>query len=207
MNTLSVINVKGKEISKVTFEKDILKVNRGVIYQVINNYMANKHFGTHKTKKRDEVSGSGKKPWRQKGTGRARAGSIRSPLWRGGGVVFGPEVRSYSYTVPQKARRLAIIEAIKSKIKDNKMVIFDNLSVDKPKTKNMISIIKTLKLGKNCLIVMETVENNVKLATRNIPNFEIKNRKDITALDVIKFERLAISEESLKIVLEKHISK
>ncbi|MBN1871521.1 MAG: 50S ribosomal protein L4 [Candidatus Omnitrophica bacterium] len=207
MTKLTVVNTKGKEVSKISLAEDVSKVNTAVLYQVVNKYMASQHRGTHKTKKRDEISGGGKKPWRQKGTGRARAGSIRSPLWRGGGVVFGPNVRSYSYTVPQKARQLALREAIKSKIKDNSLVVFDSIILSKPKTKDMASVLRALKVEGKCLMVTEAVDNNTKLASRNIPNFSIKNRKDINALDILLFNKLAISEESLKKVMGKIISK
>src|SRR3989338_8245132 len=117
MAKIAIYNSKGKEVGSVSVDDAFAaeKVNKGVLYQVITHYRASLHRGTHKTKNRSEVAGGGKKPWRQKGTGSARAGSIRSPLWRGGGIIFGPVVRSYSYSVPQKVRRLALLEAIKSK--------------------------------------------------------------------------------------------
>lgn len=204
MPKLAVYNSKGKEISSITVDDALVakKVNKGVLYQVINSYLASRHRGTHKVKNRAEVSGSGRKLWRQKGTGRARIGSIRSPLWRGGGVVFGPAVRSYAYNVPKKAKRLALLEAVKSKIKDKDIVIFDKISVEKPKTREMLGIIKSLKLNKKCLMVQESVDTNVKLAARNIENFEVMNRKDINALDVLKYDKLAISEESFSNLLK-----
>lgn len=200
MPKLSIYNLKGKEVGKISLDDEFAKgrVNTKVLYQVINNYLASTHRGTHKTKKRSEVRGGGKKPWRQKGTGRARVGSIRSPLWRGGGIIFGPVVRSYAYSIPHKTKRLALLEAIKSKIQKENFVVFDKITLEKPKTKDMITIINSLKAGNKCLMVMENVEDNVKLASRNIPNFSVKSRKDINALDVLKHDKLVISEESLK---------
>lgn len=199
MSKVTIYNSKGKEVGKVSLEDDFIKkrINTKVLYQVITNYLARQHRGTHKTKKRAEVSGGGKKPWRQKGTGRARVGSIRSPLWKGGGVVFGPEARSYAYSIPRKTKSLALLEAVRSKILGENIVVFDKISLDRPKTKDMSAIINSLKLGKKCLMVMEKVEDNVKLASRNIPNFSVKNRKGLNAYDVLKYEKLAISEESL----------
>lgn len=198
MAKIAIYNSKGKEVGAVSVDDGFAaeKVNKGVLYQVINQYKASQHRGTHKTKTRSEVSGGGKKPWRQKGTGRARAGSIRSPLWRGGGIIFGPVVRSYSYSVPQKARRLALLEAVKSKIQDKDIVIFDKIEIEKPKTKEMLGVMKSLKLNKKCLMVQETVSGNIKLASRNIANFSLMARKDINALDVLAHDKLAVSEEA-----------
>jgi len=204
MPKLAIYNSKGEEVGSLTVDDAFVaeKVNKGVLYQVIKSYLAAKHHGTHKAKNRGEVSGGGKKPWRQKGTGRARTGSIRNPLWRGGGVIFGPVVRSYSYTVPQKARRLALLEAIKSKIQDKDVVIFDKITLEKPKTKEMLSVIKSLKLNKKCLMVEENIDDNIRLAARNIADLSIMNRKDINALDVLKHDKLAVSEEALSNLLK-----
>lgn len=200
MSKLTVYNAKGKGVGKLSLGDDFVKgkVNKKVLYQVITNYLASQHRGTHKTKKRREVRGGGKKPWRQKGTGRARSGSIRNPLWTGGGAIFGPQVRSYTYSIPHKAKRLALLEAIKSKIQAENLVLFDKISLEKPKTKGMSSIIKSLGLKKKCLIVMEEPDGNVRLASRNIPHLNLKSRKDINALDVLRHDNLVISEEALK---------
>lgn len=204
MTKLTVYNSKGKEVGKFSVDDDFAKkkVNTKVLYQVINNYLASRHRGTHKTKKRDEVRGGGIKPWRQKGTGRARSGSIRNPLWTGGGVIFGPVVRSYAYKVTHKAKRIALLEAIKSKIQEENLVLFDKIQLEGPKTKNMASIINSLGLKKRCLMVMEKVEDSLRLASRNIPSISLKDRKDINALDVLNHNTLAVSEESLKNLIE-----
>ena len=199
MSKLAIYNSKGKEVGRISLDGDFVKsrVNTKVLYQVVNHYLAAQHRGTHKTKKRAEVRGGGRKPWRQIGTGRARFGSIRNPLWRGGGVVFGPVVRSYSYSIPNKAKRLALLEAVKSKIQSENFVVFDKISLEKPKTRDMSEIINSLNLGKKCLMVMEKVEDNVRLASRNIPHFSAKSRKDINALDVLRHGKLAVSLDAL----------
>jgi len=198
MAKIAIYNSKGKEVGSVSVDDAFAaeKVNKGVLYYVINHYRAALHRGTHKAKNRSEVAGSGRKLWRQKGTGRARIGSIRSPLWRGGGIIFGPVVRSYAHSVPQKARRVALLEAIKSKIQDKDIVIFDKIEIEKPKTKEMLDVIKSLKLNKKCLMVQEKIDGNMKLASRNIARFSLMNRKDINALDVLSHDKLAVSEEA-----------
>ena len=204
MSKLAVYNSNGKEIGSVSINSDFVKkrVNKRVLYHAVNSYLASQHRGTHKTKKRDEVRGGGKKPWKQKGTGRARTGSIRNPLWRGGGVIFGPVVRSYAYSIPHKAKRVALLEAIRSKIQSEFFVVYDSISLGKPKTKDMASVIKSLKLGKKCLVVMEKVEDNIKLASRNLAGLSVRNRKNINALDVVKHDYLAVSKESLQNLLK-----
>lgn len=204
MPKLAIYNSKGKEVGSVSVDDAFAdeKVNKSVLYQVIKHYLAAKHHGTHKTKNRSEVRGGGKKPWRQKGTGRARVGSIRSPLWRGGGVIFGPVVRSYSYTVPQKAKRLALLEAVKAKIQDKDVIIFDKIALEKPKTKDVVSVIRSLKIDKKCLMIQENFDQNTRLAARNIGDLSIMNRKDVNALDVLRHDKLAVSEEAFSNLLK-----
>ncbi len=204
MPKLAIYNSKGKEVGSVSVDDTFAskKVNKGVLYQVIKHYLAAKHHGTHKTKNRSEVSGGGKKPWRQKGTGRARAGSIRSPLWRGGGTIFGPVVRSYSYTVPQKAKRLALMEAIKAKIQDKDVIIFDKITIEKPKTKDVVAVIKSLKIDKKCLMIQESFDANIRLAARNIRDLSIMSRKDVNALDILRHVKLVVSEEAFSNLLK-----
>ena len=204
MSKLAIYNSKGKETGHMALDTVFTKekVNTKVLYQAVNSYISSRHRGTHKTKKRDEVRGGGKKPWRQKGTGRARTGSIRNPLWRGGGIIFGPVVRNCSHTVSRKTRRLALSEAIKSKIQNKNIIIFDNVFLEKPKTKEMNSIIKSLKLGSKCLMVLENVEKNVRLASRNIAGFKVLRRMNMTALDVLTCDKLAVSKESFANLLK-----
>ena len=205
MAKITVYNSKGKETGKLTIDDSLTndKVNSKVLYQVVNNYLASRHMGTHKTKNRAEVRGGGKKPWRQKGTGRARFGSIRNPIWRGGGVAFGPSVRSYSYSVPRKAKKTALLEAVKSKIQNNNIVVFDSISLEKPKTKDMSAVMTALGVDKGCLLVTEKAEHNLRLSARNLPGLSVKPRKEINALDVMRSEKLVVSEEALKNILGK----
>jgi len=205
MSKVTVYNSKGEGVGKITIDEGLSKkkVNSKVLYQVVNNYLASRHRGTHKTKNRSEVRGGGKKPWRQKGTGRARFGSIRNPLWRGGGVAFGPSVRSYSYAVPRKAKKLALVEAVKSKIQEDKFVLFDKITIEKPKTKEMVAIIRSLGVKNGGLMVMEKVEVSIKLAVRNIPDFSVKSRIEINAIDVLRHDKLVISEKAFKNLIGK----
>jgi len=204
MSKIVVYNTKGKHVGSVSLDKDFMKkrLNSKVLYYAINSYLAARHRGTHKTKKRSEVRGGGKKPWRQKGTGRARFGSIRNPLWRGGGTVFGPVVRSHSSAIPRKAKRTALAEAVKAKIRSEDFVVFDKITLQSPKTKEMAAIIKSLKLFDSCLMVMEDIDKNIKLASRNIAGFIVKRRKDINALDVLRHKKMAIAKESLQKILK-----
>ena len=208
MAKLAIYNMKGKEVGSITLPKETFegRVNDRVLYQVINCYQASQHRGTAKTKKRDEIRGGGKKPWKQKGTGRARSGSIRNPLWRGGGTVFGPQVRSFAYSVPRKARRKALIEAFKSKVVDEDITVIDSILIDKPKTSVVSSLIKTLKLGKKVLMVVENVDSNMRLASGNIPKFMLKRRIDLNALDILSHNKMAISEEALKNIVKEYKS-
>ena len=208
MADIPIINTKGEKIGKFALKGESdARIKKGLLYQVSTNYMANRHRGTHKTKTRSGVRGGGVKPWRQKGTGRARVGSSRNPVWRGGGVAFGPQVRSYSYSVPRKARKLALAEAIRSKIKSEKLVVFDKIDIKEPKTKKMVAVIGALKLGRKAIMIMEAVDKNIKLASRNIPNFEVKQRLNTNALDILKYEKVAIAKDSLKSILSSESEK
>lgn len=179
------------------------KVNKAVLYQVIKMYEANKRRGTASTKTRAAVSGGGRKPWRQKGTGRARAGSIRSPLWKGGGVVFGPHPRNYSYSVPQKIRREALRASLNSKYNENAMLVLDELKVDKPKTKEFKKILNSLKLNEKALFVLDKIDDNLKLASRNLKEVALKRADDLNALDVLNFKKLVLTKAALAIIEKK----
>lgn len=200
MAKLAVYSISGKEVGEVSLPKGLSdgKVRTKALYLVINSYLSSLHRGTAKTKKRHEVSGGGKKPWRQKGTGRARSGSIRSPLWRHGGVVFGPTVRDFSFDVPHSARKAALEEALKSKVADKDIVVLDKIIVDTPKTKTVSVIIDKLKLGGRVLMVAEEFDKNISLASRNIPDFLLKRRTDINALDIMGHGKMVITEDAFK---------
>jgi large subunit ribosomal protein L4 len=158
--------------------------------------------GTHKVKNRSEVAGGGRKPWRQKGTGRARQGSIRSPQWRGGGVVFGPTPRSYSYKLPKKVRRLAIKSALSSKVIDNSIVVLEDLAFNAPKTKEMTSVLKGLSVEKKALIVTADINENVALSARNIPGVTVVTANGVNVLDVLNHEKLIMTKAAVQKVEE-----
>jgi large subunit ribosomal protein L4 len=161
------------------------------------NFLANQRQGTHSTKTKGLVSGGGKKPWKQKGTGRARAGSIRSPLWRTGGIVFGPQPRDYSYKLPKKVKRLALMTAFYRKLADGEVVVIDNFAIEKPKTKEMKEILKNLGLtGKSILIVLPEKDNSVVLSARNIPSVSVTRTADLNTYDVIVHNVLLMTKDA-----------
>lgn len=163
-------------------------------------YQANQRPGTADTKTRKEVRGGGKKPWRQKGTGRARAGSIRSPLWRHGGVVFGPHPRDYSYTLSKKIRDGALKSGLNAKLADGTLKIVDKIQLNEPKTKLFKAILDSLKLEGSVLVIFDKIDETIKKASRNIPGVTIKTAMDLNALDVLRHKNLLISEAALKTV-------
>ncbi|MFH1704097.1 MAG: 50S ribosomal protein L4 [Nitrospirota bacterium] len=173
-------------------------INGPLLHDAVVNYLANQRQGTHATKTKGLVSGGGKKPWKQKHTGRARAGSIRSPLWRGGGIVFGPQPRDYSYNLPKKAKRLALKTALSLKMSDGAITIIDGLSMDKPKTKEIIATLKNLGLeGEKVLII--TPENNkiITLSARNIPGVKVVRVSDLNSYDVLVHGRLLMTKDAV----------
>lgn len=198
--SIPVYNIKGKKIDKLEPNKDIFdgEVKKEVLYQVVKMYEANKRSGTHSTKVRSEVRGGGKKPWRQKGTGRARAGSIRSPIWRGGGVVFGPHPRDYSYNVPRKAKKAALKYSLNAKLKDEEMVIVDGLALENPKTKEFAAILSRLKVSGKALVVLAARDENIERAARNIPGVTIETADNLNAYDVLLHDKLIITKEAFE---------
>ncbi len=187
-------------IEKINLRDDIFGVRAkpGVIHEAVNNYLANQRQGTHATKTRGLISGGGKKPWRQKHTGRARAGSIRSPLWRGGGTVFGPKPRDYSYNLPKNVKKLALMTALSAKLSDGEFVIIDTLSIEKPRTKEVIVALKNLGLtGKSVLIVLPENDNTIALSTRNVPGVSITRAADLNIYDVVVHNILLMTKEAV----------
>ena len=168
--TLPIYNTEGKEVDTLKLDAKIFDgvVNADAIYQAVNAYRANQRKGLASTKTRGEVSGGGKKPWKQKGTGRARVGSTRSPLWRHGGVVFGPHPRDFYYTLPQKIRMLALKSSLNEKLNQNNLIVLDSLKLEKPKTKEALKVFSNLKVSQSTVLLLEKVDENSKLALRNI---------------------------------------
>ena len=198
--TLPIFNSKGKEVEKFELDKELFTgiVNKGVIYQFLMMYNANQRRGTASTKTRTDVSGGGKKPFRQKGTGRARAGSTRSPLWRHGGIVFGPHPRDFHYDIPKKVKKLALISSLNSKAAEDKWIGIDSIDLPELKTKHFQAIIDALKLEGKSLFVLEAVDEKIKRVSRNIENVSIKNYRDFNTKDVMVSDTVIMSKAALE---------
>ncbi len=204
MKKNNVINVKGEKVSDITLNENIfgIKPNDAVLYDAITLARASQRQGTADTKTRSEVSGGGRKPWRQKGTGRARQGSTRAPHWYHGGVVFGPHPRTYGKKMNRKERVLALKSALSYKVKENEIIILDELNVKTPKTKDMIKLLNDIKAPKKTLIVVDELSDNLILATRNIPKIELLEASEINVLDIIGADGLVITKKALEMIEE-----
>ena len=205
LNKAPLYDGKGKKEGVVDLDKKIFngQFNKDVLYQATVMYHANRRVGLASTKVRDEVSGGGKKPWKQKGTGRARAGSIRSPLWRGGGIVFGPHPRSFKYQMPKQVKRSALIHSLNSKIKDGTFAVIKELVMDEPKTKRFQAIMDQIKLAGGTLVAVENKEKNLVLASRNINNVTVTSFSDLNAFEVMRHKNFLITEKSLELLTKK----
>lgn len=205
MPVVAIYNVQGQQVGDLELNDDIFaaKVNKIAMHQVVVNHLANLRRGTHSTKSRGEVSGGGKKPWRQKGTGRARAGSIRSPLWRGGAITFGPKPKDYSYTLPRKLKRVALKSALSAKINEEKFVVLDQLSFETPKTKEMANILKALdNQDIKTLIIIAEKNDNVTKSIRNIEGVSVINAQNINVYDILNHEKLIMTKNAVERVQE-----
>lgn len=200
---MAEIEIKDKSnsvIGKMSLsEKFSGKTAEGLLHESVVNYLANQRQGTHATKTKGLVSGGGKKPWKQKHTGRARAGSSRSPIWRGGGTIFGPQPRDYSYSMPKQARRAALWDAIAKKIEAGDAAVLDGLKVEAPKTKEMEAILKGLGLGgRSVLIVIGDNDKNIVLSARNIPAVDVKVAADINTYDVLAHKSVLFTKDAIE---------
>lgn len=204
MPKVALFNQAGSQVGEVELKDSVFGIepNQHVLFDAILMQRASLRQGTHKVKNRSEVSGGGKKPWRQKGTGRARQGSIRSPQWRGGGTVFGPVPRSYSYKLPKKVRRLAIKSALSSKVKEANILVLESLSFDAPKTKEFAAVLKNLSVSKKALVVTDGSDVNVALSARNIPGITVVEANGINVLDVVSHDQLIITKAAVEKVEE-----
>jgi large subunit ribosomal protein L4 len=201
----NVYNQKGEETGTVVLPKDIfeVKINPDVIYEVAVSQASNRRKPIAHTKGRGEVRGGGKKPWRQKGTGRARHGSIRSPLWKGGGTTFGPtKNKDYKKKINEKVKRIALFMVLSAKAKDNLLTVLDEIKFEAPKTKAMEAIIKALSLKGSVLVALPKTEKNVFLATRNITGVKAIEAKNLNALDLLTFKNLIMGKEAIKTIKE-----
>jgi large subunit ribosomal protein L4 len=203
MFSISVKNSAGKEIDIIKLDEAVFneKLESSCVHQVVNAYRANQRKGLAATKTRGEVSGGGHKPWRQKGTGRARVGSIRSPLWRHGGVIFGPHPRDFSYSVPAKMKNSALKYVLSQKIKENNLILIDKLEIDSPKTKEAIKVLTNLKLGpsvKKILLLVDKSDENLNRAFANINFLNIDLAKNAHTFEVLAAHKVIITQAGLK---------
>ncbi|MNI03460.1 50S ribosomal protein L4 [compost metagenome] len=204
MPKVALFNVSGSQVGEVELNDAVFGIepNVHVLHDAVVMQRASLRQGTHKVKGRSEVRGGGRKPWKQKGTGRARQGSIRSPQWVGGGVVFGPTPRSYAFKLPKKVRRLAIKSALSSKVVDNDIIVLDQLSFEAPKTKEFAAILNNLKVERKALIVGSSYDDKVALSARNIPGVKFVAADGINVLDVLTYDKLIITKEAVQKVEE-----
>ncbi len=201
---LDVIDIDNKKVGIVEIKDDVFggKIKKHLLYETIKMQMANKRSGTASTKTKGFVSGGGIKPWKQKGTGRARSGSIRSPLWRHGGTVFGPHPRDYSYDIPKRARKEALKSALSLKIKEDKVKILDSISVDEPKTKKVFDILKKINAASS-LIVIDGSNKNLELAARNLKNSKVLKIDGLNVYDILNHENLIVTRSAFQKIEER----
>lgn len=202
MANLKVMDQNGKDSGEVTLNDKVFGIepNESIVFEAIIRQRAGKRQGTSKVKNRSAVRGGGKKPWRQKGTGRARQGSIRAPQWRGGGTVFGPTPRSYAYTMPRKQRRLAIKSVLSQKLIDNDLIVLDKLTMSAPKTKELVSMLNGLNADGKVLIVSD--DNNVQLSARNLTKVKVVPVNGLNVEDAVNYGKLILDQDAVKKIEE-----
>lgn len=204
MKKMSVLNVKGEKVSDISLNEEVWGIvpNDAVLYDAITLARNSMRQGTHETKTRSEVSGGGRKPWRQKGTGRARQGSIRAAQWYHGGIVFGPHNRSYDKKMNRKERRLALKSALAYKTINSELIIVDNIHFETGKTKEAKAFLNDLKVEKNVLIVVDAIDENMILATRNLNNVILLEANEINTLDIVSADNMIVTEAAIKQIEE-----
>ena len=199
MANVSVYNMEGKEVGTIELNDAVfgVEVNEHLVHMAVVQQLANNRQGTQSAKTRSEVSGGGRKPWRQKGTGHARQGSTRAPQWTGGGIVFAPKPRDYSFKMNKKEKRIALLSALSSKVADNKIVVLDAFNLDEIKTKKFAEVMSNLKVDK-ALVVIEGENKNVVLSGRNIPTVKVSATNEINTYDVLKYETLVVTKAAVE---------
>lgn len=204
MPKVKVYDMLGKEVEELELDANIfgIEVNEHVLYEVVKNQLANKRQGTQSTKTRAEVRGGGRKPWRQKGTGRARQGSIRAPHWVGGGVTFGPKPRDYSYKLPKKVRRLGMKSALSSKVENDEIIVLDALKLEEIKTKEIKNVLGNLKAMKKVLIVTEEKDEIILKSARNIEGVSVATVNTLNVYDILNYDSFVITKDAVKKVEE-----
>lgn len=203
MPTVGLFNNEGQKVGDIELSEKVFgaKINADAVHQVVVALLANKRQGTQSTKTRTEVSGGGIKPWRQKGTGRARQGSIRAPQWIHGGIVFAPKPRDYRVSIPKSMRRTAMLSALSSKVAENEMVVLDDLKFDAPKTKEAVKLLKAFD-AKKVLIVVSESDENVYKSIRNIPGAAVIPANNINVYDILKYEKFIITKDAVSKIEE-----
>jgi large subunit ribosomal protein L4 len=205
MPVVDIVDITNKRVGEAQLADEIfgVEIKPHLIHEVVKMQLANRRRGTACTKNRSRVRGGGRKPWKQKGTGRARAGTIRSPLWRGGGTVFGPLPRDYSYKVPQKVRKNALKSALSQKLKENKLIIVDSIYFENIKTKKFVSLMENLQISNGLVIDQDNM--NLSLSARNVPNFKVLKPEGLNVYDILLHDYLVLTRPSLG-QIEKRIS-
>jgi len=196
--------MSGDMVEEIQLSEDIFGIepNEHVVYEVVKNHLANKRQGTQSVKTRAEVRGGGRKPWRQKGTGRARHGSTRSPIWVGGGVTFAPKPRDYSYKLPKKVKRLAMKSVLSSKVASGELVVVENIDLETPKTKEALKVLSNFELGRKALIVTVGKNENLVKGTKNLSNVNTTVFENLNVYDILNHESLVLTREALEKVEE-----
>ena len=199
MANVSVYNMEGKEVGTIELNDAVfgVEVNEHLVHMAVVQQLANNRQGTQSAKTRSEVSGGGRKPWRQKGTGHARQGSTRAPQWTGGGIVFAPKPRDYSFKMNKKEKRIALLSALSSKVAESKIVVLDEFKLDEIKTKKFVEVMNNLKV-ENALVVLEGENKNVVLSGRNIPSVKVTATNEINTYDVLKYTTLVVTKAAVE---------
>lgn len=199
MPKVSVYNLEGQTVGEIELSDAVFgaPVNEALLHQAVVTYLNNQRQGTASTKTRAEVRGGGRKPWRQKGTGRARHGSIRSPIWVGGGVTFGPKPREFRQALPKKARRAAMRSALSAKVRDGELIVLETLSMAEPKTKEMAAVLSRLSAERKPLIVLSERDRNVELSTRNLPGAGTTQATDMNVYQVLAHDKLVLTKDAV----------
>jgi len=206
MVDMSVHSVEGEKIGEIKLKEDMFnaKINKHIVHQIVKRYLAEKRRGTASVKGRSDVSGGGKKPWKQKGTGRARAGTTRSPLWTGGGVVFGPENRDYGYAIPRKMRLVALKSVLSDKVKNDNLIVLDKIEIENGKTRDITNIFDKLKIEpeKKIIIVIEKDDEKIKRAVNNLQNAMVITANKLNTYDLVNYQKMLVTKDALKIIEE-----
>lgn len=204
MPKVAMFNIEGSEVGQIELSDAVFgqEVNKSVLHQVVVNYLANQRQGTQSTLTRSEVRGGGIKPWRQKGTGRARQGSIRSPQWTGGGVALGPKPRSYNYRLNKKVKRLAMKSAFSSKVAESELIVLDEMNFGEFKTKQAVNMLNNLKVTEKVLIVVPEKDDNVYFSVRNIPTAKVSYVNTLNVYDILNYDKLILTKDAVSKIEE-----